>query len=130
MRCTFTPEFRESLADLFGSHAVRFKSGLWRGSYRQYGSDHPQALDVTFDSGVMIGTGGDGIGIFLIAGRYDEEAGDARWLKHYIGRHTVSYSGSLVGTTISGTWTLVTPLERLTGAFSLAYVVNDTKSRE
>jgi hypothetical protein len=88
--------------------------------------DHPQLLDVDFENGVMLGTGADQVGLFLIAGRYNDATATAEWLKHYIGRHTVLYSGRLSGTTLSGAWTLHTELEMLTGSFLLMHLADQS----
>jgi hypothetical protein len=121
VRCTFTPELREHLSSLQQSSSSRFKSGRWVGSYRQFDRDNPQLLDVGFEKGLMVGTGADQIGLFLIAGRYDEAAATAEWLKHYIGRHTVVYSGKLSEATLSGSWILRIPEGVLTGSFTLVH---------
>jgi len=121
VRCTFTPELREHLSGLRQSSSSRFKSGRWTGSYRQFEMDHPQLLEVGFEKGLMVGTGADQIGLFLIAGRYDEATATAEWLKHYIGRHTVLYSGRLSGTTLSGSWTIRTSVGVQTGSFTLVH---------
>jgi hypothetical protein len=126
VRCTLTSELRGRLGGIPKTSSSGFKSGRWLGSYHQFEMDHPQILDVGFESGEMVGAGADEIGPFLIAGRYNETTAAADWLKHYIGRHTVVYSGRLTGATLSGQWTLRDDRSLLNGSFSLTYSEDET----
>jgi hypothetical protein len=52
----------------------------------------------------MTGEGRDTVGKFVIEGKYATEDGKARWLKTYIGAHTVAYNGYNEGKGIWGVW--------------------------
>ncbi len=111
---------------------VAFRSGRWLGWYRQDGKEHRQEIDLSFDEGSMTGIGHDEIGPFVIAGSYESDELTLHWLKTYVGRHTVIYSGLLRDPGIVGTW--IIPAERgglfgrrlltdpLTDVFELTFV--------
>ncbi len=63
-------------------------------------------LKLEFSKGRMHGEGADGIGYFVIAGRYSEKDRECHWDKTYVARHTVSYRGFREGKGIWGTWDL------------------------
>lgn len=83
----------------------RFPSGIWRGFYQQHGK-HRMELDLTFRNGTIRGDGRDGIGAFLIRGRYDLDSGKCHWNKSYLGAHDVHYAGYNEGKGIWGLWEL------------------------
>jgi hypothetical protein len=85
----------------------RFPSGSWTGFYlmphtgsRRHGTD----LQLTFVAGMMTGTGRDFVGLFTIHGKYDVADGKCSWTKHYLGKHSVYYSGYNEGKGIWGMW--------------------------
>jgi hypothetical protein len=61
-------------------------------------------LELTFENGLMSGTGSDDVGRFRIKGRYDAGAGECYWTKSYLGAHDVFYRGFREGKGIWGTW--------------------------
>jgi hypothetical protein len=84
----------------------RFPSGPWTGFYMHHGWSEKfrQELSLSFREGVMTGEGLDGIGTFLIRGRYDCEDARCHWVKRYLGAHDVIYEGYAEGRGIWGTW--------------------------
>ncbi|MFT3880217.1 MAG: hypothetical protein QM703_11220 [Gemmatales bacterium] len=93
-------------------------SGLWRGFWEQpyFGRQFMEDFTLKFNDGVVSGGGKDIIGLFVIKGEY--EAGKLSFVKQYIGKHKVIYSGQYDGEgSIHGTW--VIPGD-LTGPFSLS----------
>lgn len=95
-----------------------YPSGLWRGFWEQqfYGRQFMEDFTLRFNDGVITGGGRDIIGIFVIKGEY--ETGKISFVKQYIGRHQVIYTGQYDGEgSIHGTW--VIPGEG-TGPFSLS----------
>jgi hypothetical protein len=83
-----------------------FPSGPWRGYYlyASSGVRHRQELGLTFKDGVMAGEGLDGVGRFVVRGRYDAGTRTAEWVKSYPGSHDVFYHGYREGKGIWGTW--------------------------
>ena len=63
-------------------------------------------LVLEFRHGTISGEGADGIGLFVIGGRYDPAQGECFWIKTYVGRHSVEYPGYWEQKGIWGTWTL------------------------
>lgn len=58
-----------------------------------------------FDNGIVSGGGKDIIGMFVIKGDYS--AGEITFVKQYIGRHKVVYTGQYDGEgSIHGTWVI------------------------
>ena len=85
----------------------RFPSGPWTGFYLMphTGSRrHPTALTITFVDGTMTGSGGDAVGRFTAHGSYSVEDGKCTWVKHYLKKHDVLYSGYNEGKGIWGMW--------------------------
>lgn len=84
----------------------QFLSGPWTGffNYEAGGQRHRMDLSLSFESGRIAGAGADGVGRFLIRGRYDEEARECWWSKAYPGSHEVAYHGFREGRGIWGTW--------------------------
>ena len=64
-------------------------------------------LILEFRGGIISGEGSDGIGPFVIDGNYSESTLECSWIKTYVGRHSVSYSGYREGKGIWGTWNIV-----------------------
>ncbi|WP_169974805.1 hypothetical protein [Tautonia rosea] len=91
----------------------RFPSGPWVGFFlqKELPGRHGMELHLTFRQGVLSGEGRDRVGLFLVRGRYDLEDGSCRWVKKYVGRHDVFYSGFNEGKGIWGTWEIA-PIHR------------------
>lgn len=89
---------------------VRFPSGKWFGFYLQppHGRRQATELIIEFSKGVLVGEGQDNVGDFLIRGRYDLDSGKCHWVKRYLGKHDVDYSGYGEGQGIWGVWTIQT----------------------
>lgn len=85
----------------------RFPSGNWAGFYLMPHTGqkrHQTELVLNFLNGRMWGDGQDKVGKFVIEGRYTLDDGKAHWLKTYIGKHFVQYSGYNEGKGIWGIW--------------------------
>lgn len=85
-----------------------FPSGQWVGFYTYSGKSRKFLMDLglEFAKGRIHGEGADGVGFFVITGRYSEKTRECDWNKTYVGRHTVSYRGYREGKGIWGTWNL------------------------
>jgi len=95
-----------------------YPSGLWNGYWEQavYGRQPMQDFFLRFADGTITGEGRDVIGEFTIEGAYDAD-GDIKFVKQYVGKHAVLYSGRHDGEgTILGKWS-IPPL--WSGAFAL-----------
>jgi hypothetical protein len=64
-------------------------------------------LILEFRDGIVTGEGSDGIGRFGIDGSYTESTMECSWIKTYIGKHSVSYTGYREGKGIWGTWSIL-----------------------
>jgi hypothetical protein len=86
----------------------RFPSGKWVGFFldRRLPGRHQMELLLTFASGRMSGEGRDRVGKFTIEGSYEVTDGKCRWVKRYVGKHAVHYTGFNEGKGIWGTWEL------------------------
>ncbi len=87
----------------------QFVSGEWSGFYIE---EHRQSrgwmhLFLTFDKGEIRGEGTDYVGPWVAQGRYDEQSGDCRWTKKYVGAHNVDYSGKCSENGIQGSWRII-----------------------
>ncbi|VTS08426.1 hypothetical protein [Tuwongella immobilis] len=99
----------------------RFPSGRWVGFFlqKQLPGKHQMELLLTFANGRIRGEGRDLVGEFTINGIYELADGTCRWMKHYLGKHSVHYRGFNEGKGIWGTWQLETMGERWTGGFHI-----------
>jgi hypothetical protein len=81
-------------------------SGEWVGYYTYTGKlpKCPMHLTLNFVDGLIRGAGIDKPGQFVIDGVYTSK--DARWSKHYVGKHSVSYEGQFKNEEIFGSWSL------------------------
>jgi hypothetical protein len=85
-----------------------FTSGEWVGYYRYENlqAKCPMHLTLNFAQGSIRGAGIDNSGQFVIEGAYDAVNHGARWVKRYVGKHSLSYEGSCSGGEIAGAWSL------------------------
>jgi hypothetical protein len=85
---------------------VNFPSGPWTGFFLQWWKPgrHPMAIDLVFENGELWATGSDAVGPFTFQGDYDLADGKCRWVKQYLGKHRVTYSGNNEGEGIWGVW--------------------------
>jgi hypothetical protein len=79
-------------------------SGEWTGFYQQFGAQFRTNLSLSFAAGRLRGEGIDGVGAFVVAGRYDANTNDVHWTKSYLGAHEVLYRGCRDGKAIWGVW--------------------------
>ena len=63
-------------------------------------------LILEFQNRIISGEGADGIGAFVIDGHYYPKEGECSWIKTYVGRHSVEYTGYREQKGIWGMWTL------------------------
>ena len=85
-----------------------YASGTWRGFWeqRQHGRQEMRAFELHFAAGRVTGQGVDLVGPFKMRGEYDA-AGRVEIVKHYLGKHRVTYRGAPDGEgCIGGTWEL------------------------
>lgn len=71
-------------------------------------------LYLEFNDGVVTGEGTDYVGPWTLVGQYDEA--NVTWIKQYVGKHSVSYSGNIDGDQIKGHWNI---RDYSTGAFHI-----------
>ena len=94
------------------------KGGIWKGYYEQYGVQHPMIIK-KFKAkvgGKVKGKGKDENGEFKLKGKVHSDGG-VDFKKEYKGRHTVNYSGRMVGgTEIEGEW----DVQGATGNFKIS----------
>lgn len=95
-----------------------YPSGRWDGWWeqREFGRQPMAEFALAFAAGEVTGGGRDMIGRFTVRGRYGA-GGDVRFVKQYVGKHTVYYEGLHDGEgTILGVWS-IPPI--WTGPFAL-----------
>jgi len=84
----------------------RFPSGPWAGFFLQYWfpGRHTTKVDLSIAAGQLTGTGQDWVGPYTMDGSYDVATGRCEWIKHYLGKHRVTYRGVNDGHGIWGVW--------------------------
>lgn len=95
-----------------------YPSGAWSGHWRQeiWGHQPMRDLVLTFEGGVVEGSGVDVVGRFTFAGVYDDR-GEVTMVKRYVGKHEVLYHGRYDGEgAIVGTWMIG---DRWSGPFAM-----------
>ncbi len=98
-----------------------YPSGQWRGYWEQpgYGRQFMNDFTLRFADGQIKGSGQDMVGLFVIEGEYDQ--GHIHFVKQYLGRHHVIYSGQYDGEgVIHGTY--LVEESGYTGPFALSPV--------
>ena len=80
------------------------KDGPWIGYYMHLDLEYSMKMNLRFSNGQVNGSGIDDIGEFEIEGQYSLVSGNLAWLKKYIGKHQVTYSGKMEQHSISGQW--------------------------
>ena len=85
-----------------------FSSGTWNGFYLEKHNENRgwMHLYLDFSDGKVKGEGTDYVGPWVLEGTYDENSGDCTWVKQYMGRHRVTYTGKLGENGITGTWAI------------------------
>jgi hypothetical protein len=86
-----------------------YPSGQWDGFWEQeqYGRQSMTAFRLEFTGGEVVGGGQDVVGRFTVRGECDPGTGRVRLLKHYFGKHDVTYDGVPDGEgCIAGTWNI------------------------
>lgn len=61
-------------------------------------------LYLEFQDGVIKGEGTDYVGPWIASGAFDERSGQCDWVKRYVDKHEVHYSGVASDQGIRGTW--------------------------
>jgi hypothetical protein len=84
----------------------RFPSGRWTGFFIQpwIPGRHTMNLELTFQHCRIEADGSDWVGPFTFSGSYDSANGKCAWIKQYLRKHQVSYSGVNEGNGIWGVW--------------------------
>src|SRR5215210_7366287 len=98
-----------------------FPSGLWRGYWEQpvFGRQFMDDFTLRFADGQITGSGRDIVGLFVIRGQY--QGGSLEFVKQYVGKHKVVYTGTYDGEgSIHGTWVIPEGIFTTTGPFSLS----------
>ena len=87
---------------------ANFPSGQWVGFYVYAHRSNRYLMDLVleFKKGIISGEGADGLGLFVIDGHYYPQEKECSWIKTYVGRHSVEYTGYREQKGIWGTWTL------------------------
>lgn len=84
----------------------RLPTGQWDGFYLE--NHQPRRgwmhLYMSFADGKISGEGTDYVGPWIAHGDYDLKSGLCSWVKQYIGKHRVSYSGKIGENGILGHW--------------------------
>lgn len=99
----------------------RFPSGPWTGYWAQPPVRQRGIMEMllTFNGGALTGCGRDPIGNFLFRGRYDVLSGECQWIKCYLGKHDVQYTGKTQGKGIVGHWEIRESYGVLAGRFAI-----------
>lgn len=81
-------------------------TGQWNGFYIE--SHHSKRgwmhQYLEFANGKIVGEGTDYVGPWTLDGVFDKAAEQASWVKHYVGKHDVNYSGKISDKGIVGVW--------------------------
>jgi hypothetical protein len=87
---------------------VSFSSGEWVGYYMYLNLPNmcPMHLTLQFLAGKVKGAGIDNPGQFVVEGDYFEETGLSKFVKRYVGKHSLEYVGKLRDGKLTGTWSL------------------------
>ena len=104
-----------------------YPSGVWEGFWVQewYGRQPMEQFRLAFDRrGTVSGGGTDVVGVFTVRGECDPATGAVSFVKQYVGRHRVMYTGTPDGEgCIHGTWAITQDGPDYRGPFSLRPVV-------
>lgn len=103
-----------------------YPSGRWEGFWVQegFGRQPMREFELWFADGEVQGSGIDIVGPFTLLGAYDTQTGRVGFVKQYLGKHAVRYTGDPDGEgSIQGTWLLTMDRMQLEGSFLLRPVV-------
>jgi hypothetical protein len=84
-----------------------FHSGNWTGFYLESHRPEPgwMHLYLTCDGeGLIRGEGVDYVGPWSLSGTFERKSRRCSWVKSYVGKHRVEYSGILGADGIEGSW--------------------------
>lgn len=86
-----------------------FVSGEWSGFYLEHHRSERgwMHLYLAFEDGKIRGEGTDYVGPWVANGTYDESSGQCNWVKKYVGKHNVNYSGVCGENGIQGNWQIL-----------------------
>ena len=95
----------------------RLPTGEWNGFYLE--NIQPRRgwmhLYMSFADGKIKGEGTDYVGPWVLQGEYDLDSGNCSWIKQYLGKHQVVYSGKIGENGIMGHW----EISFITGEFHI-----------
>jgi hypothetical protein len=86
----------------------RLPTGEWNGFYLERGNSKRgwMHLYMSFTDGKIKGEGTDYVGPWVANGEYDLETGACAWVKQYLQKHQVHYTGQLGENGIMGHWNI------------------------
>lgn len=95
----------------------RLPTGEWTGFFldKRMPNRGWMHLYLEFAEGVIKGEGTDFVGPWIAKGSYELVQSQCLWVKQYVGKHTVQYSGKVDENGIVGSWRI----EYLTGEFHI-----------
>ena len=84
----------------------RIPTGEWNGFFLEFHQPRRgwMHLYMSFSDGKIKGEGTDYVAPWVCQGEYDLESGLCSWVKQYMGRHKVHYSGKIDENGIKGQW--------------------------
>ncbi len=86
---------------------AEFHSGNWTGFYLESHRSEPGWMHLFLtcdDAGTIRGEGVDYVGPWSLTGSFDPKSRRCSWVKSYVGKHRVEYSGMLGADGIEGSW--------------------------
>ena len=93
-------------------------TGQWNGFYIESHQERRGWMHqyLEFNDGELKGEGTDYVGPWTLQGKYDLRELKCAWIKSYVGKHDVTYRGTISKTGITGIWDI---RELLTGSFHI-----------
>lgn len=85
-----------------GSFTIQATMPQWTGYFAQGGTDYDMNLDMYVGQYSVGGSGSDDVGQFWVSGTRNGD--NVSFAKQYVGAHTVQYTGTLSGKSMSGNW--------------------------
>ena len=81
-------------------------TGQWNGFYIESHQDKRGWMHqyLEFNDGELKGEGTDYVGPWTLHGKYDLSKNICQWIKFYVGKHEVTYAGTISETGITGVW--------------------------
>ena len=93
-------------------------TGQWNGFYIESHQERRGWMHqyLEFNDGELKGEGTDYVGPWTLQGKYDLSSLKCVWVKSYVGKHDVTYRGTINKTGITGVWDI---RESITGSFHI-----------